>query len=164
MLEPHAVRATFFVVGAVAPELPERIRELAVAGHEIAHHGYTHRATHALDPAGERDEIERGISALGDCLGAAPAGYRSPAWELTPATLALLTEHRFAYDSSLMGDDRPYRPARPNWPSCPCTGRSTTSPTSRSNRSSRSGSARSAGARGDVAPPPTTTPSPKPVT
>jgi hypothetical protein len=35
-------------------------------------------------------------------------GYRSPAWELTPDTLGLLGEHGFAYDSSLMGDDRPY--------------------------------------------------------
>jgi peptidoglycan/xylan/chitin deacetylase (PgdA/CDA1 family) len=35
-------------------------------------------------------------------------GYRSPSWELTPETLALLTEMGFGYDSSGMGDDRPY--------------------------------------------------------
>ena len=35
-------------------------------------------------------------------------GYRSPAWELTPETAALLIARGFAYDSSLMGDDRPY--------------------------------------------------------
>ena len=35
-------------------------------------------------------------------------GYRSPAWELTPATADLLVARSFAYDSSLMGDDRPY--------------------------------------------------------
>jgi peptidoglycan-N-acetylglucosamine deacetylase len=108
VLESHAVRATFFVVGAVAHAMPERVRELAASGHEIAHHGYSHRATHTLGAAAQRDEIERGLCALGDCLGVAPAGYRSPAWELTPATLALLAEHGFAYDSSLMGDDRPY--------------------------------------------------------
>jgi peptidoglycan/xylan/chitin deacetylase (PgdA/CDA1 family) len=108
VLESHAVRATFFVVGAVAHAMPERVRELAASGHEIAHHGYSHRATHTLGAAAQRDEIERGLCALGDCLGVAPAGYRSPAWELTPVTLALLAEHGFAYDSSLMGDDRPY--------------------------------------------------------
>jgi peptidoglycan/xylan/chitin deacetylase (PgdA/CDA1 family) len=108
VLEAHGARATFFVVGAVAGIMPERVRELAAAGHEVAHHGYSHRATHTLGAAAQRDEIERGLCALGECLGVAPAGYRSPAWELTPATLALLAEHGFAYDSSLMGDDRPY--------------------------------------------------------
>jgi peptidoglycan/xylan/chitin deacetylase (PgdA/CDA1 family) len=101
--------ATFFVVGRIALEQPERVREIAAAGHEVAHHGHEHRPTHALDPTAEREEIERGIAALGDCLGHAPAGYRSPAWELTPVTLEALLEHGFAYDSSLMGDDRPYR-------------------------------------------------------
>jgi peptidoglycan/xylan/chitin deacetylase (PgdA/CDA1 family) len=108
VLDAHAVRATFFVVGAVAQAAPGRVRELVAAGHEIAHHGYSHRATHTLGAAAQRDEIERGLCALGECSGVAPAGYRSPAWELTPATLAVLVEHGFAYDSSLMGDDRPY--------------------------------------------------------
>lgn len=108
ILATRAVRATFFVVGRVAVEAPERVREIAAAGHEIAHHGFAHLPTQALDAAGERDELERGLDALGECLGVAPAGYRSPAWELTPVTLGLLGELGFGYDSSLMGDDRPY--------------------------------------------------------
>jgi peptidoglycan-N-acetylglucosamine deacetylase len=36
------------------------------------------------------------------------AGHRSPCWELTPETFGLLVEHGFGYDSSCMGDDRPY--------------------------------------------------------
>jgi peptidoglycan/xylan/chitin deacetylase (PgdA/CDA1 family) len=108
-LAGHGASATFFLVGRVALDAPGRVREVAAAGHEIAHHGHTHRPTHALDPPAEREEIERGIAALGDCLGAVPAGYRSPAWELTPATLDALLDHGFAYDSSLMGDDRPHR-------------------------------------------------------
>jgi peptidoglycan/xylan/chitin deacetylase (PgdA/CDA1 family) len=108
VLAARDVRATFFVVGRVALAVPERVREIAAAGHEVAHHGFAHLPTCGLGAAGEREEIERGLDALGDCLGAAPGGYRSPAWELTPATLALLGEHGFAYDSSLMGDDRPH--------------------------------------------------------
>ena len=41
-------------------------------------------------------------------LDVTPTGYRSPSWELTPETLALLKHYGFTYDSSLMGDDRPY--------------------------------------------------------
>jgi peptidoglycan/xylan/chitin deacetylase (PgdA/CDA1 family) len=52
-------------------------------------------------------EIERGLDAL-ERLGVTPRGYRSPSWELTPETFALLLHHGFEWDSSLMGDDRPY--------------------------------------------------------
>jgi peptidoglycan/xylan/chitin deacetylase (PgdA/CDA1 family) len=108
-LESFGVAGTFYVPGVIAEREPAAVREIAAAGHEVAHHGHEHRPSHTLDAAGQRDEIERGLAALEHCLGERPAGYRSPAWELTPITLALLGEHGFAYDSSLMGDDRPYR-------------------------------------------------------
>jgi peptidoglycan/xylan/chitin deacetylase (PgdA/CDA1 family) len=61
-----------------------------------------------VDGARERDELERGLEAL-DAIAVRPRGYRSPAWELTPLTFDLLGQYAFVYDSSLMGDDRPYR-------------------------------------------------------
>jgi peptidoglycan/xylan/chitin deacetylase (PgdA/CDA1 family) len=107
VLDAFAARATFYVPGVIARSDPGVVRELIAAGHEVAHHGHEHLPTHTLDEAGERGELERGLAALQD-LGIRPLGYRSPAWELTPTTLRLLHEHDFAYDSSLMGDDRPY--------------------------------------------------------
>jgi peptidoglycan/xylan/chitin deacetylase (PgdA/CDA1 family) len=85
-----------------------RFLDIAAAGHELAHHGYAHLPTHALDPAAEREELLRGFDALAQ-IGVTPRGYRSPGWELTPVTLGLLPELGFAWDSSLMADDRPYR-------------------------------------------------------
>ena len=76
-------------------------------GHEVATTGYMHAATDPLDDAGQRAELERGLEAL-DRYGVRPAGYRSPGWELTPETLAVLAKLGFRYDSSLMADDRPY--------------------------------------------------------
>ena len=108
VLERHDARATFYVPGVTVEQDPGVFVELLAAGHEIAHHGYAHLPTHTLDPAGERDELERGLAALAQ-IGVTPAGYRSPGWELTPHTLTLLGELGFAYDSSLMGDERPYR-------------------------------------------------------
>lgn len=108
VLQRYDARATFYVPGVTARERPDVFRELLAAGHEIAHHGYAHLPTHTLDPAGERDELERGLDALAD-LGVRPAGYRSPGWELTPVTLALLPDLGFAWDSSLMADQHPYR-------------------------------------------------------
>jgi peptidoglycan-N-acetylglucosamine deacetylase len=100
--------ATFYVPGLTVEENPSLFRELLAAGHEIAHHGYGHLPTSTLDEAGERDELERGLDALAS-IGVTARGYRSPGWELTPTTLSLLPELGFAWDSSLMGDERPYR-------------------------------------------------------
>jgi peptidoglycan-N-acetylglucosamine deacetylase len=108
VLSRYGALATFYVPGVTLLEDPGVFRELLAAGHEIGHHGYRHLPTLGLDAAGERDELERGLEAL-STIGVVPAGYRSPGWELTPTTLSLLPKLGFAWDSSLMGDERPYR-------------------------------------------------------
>jgi peptidoglycan/xylan/chitin deacetylase (PgdA/CDA1 family) len=108
LLERHEVKATFYVPGATAQRHPDRVRAIAAAGHELGHHGHDHLRSHQIDADAQRAEVEAGLAALADVTGVVPRGYRSPAWELTPETFALLIEHGFAYDSSCMGDDRPY--------------------------------------------------------
>lgn len=100
--------ATFYVPGVTAQAHPGAVRELVAAGHEVGHHGHTHRRPDLLAAAEQRAELARGLATLAE-LGVVPRGYRAPGWELTPATLAALGELGFAYDSSLMADDRPYR-------------------------------------------------------
>jgi peptidoglycan/xylan/chitin deacetylase (PgdA/CDA1 family) len=101
------VVATFYVPGVTAQRHPEAIRALVALGHEVGHHGHTHRSPATLTIAEQRAEVEDGLAALA-VLGIVPGGYRAPAWELTEATLALLRAHGFTHDSSLMDDDRPY--------------------------------------------------------
>jgi peptidoglycan-N-acetylglucosamine deacetylase len=107
VLAGHGVKATFYVPGHTADQHPGAVQAILSGGHEVAHHGYLHLASEALDGDGQRVEIEQGLSAL-DRHGVRPLGYRSPGWELMPETLAMLGEYGFAYDSSLMADDRPY--------------------------------------------------------
>jgi peptidoglycan-N-acetylglucosamine deacetylase len=108
VLDRHDALATFYVPGQTVLERPEAFRDIAAAGHEIGHHGHAHLPTQTLDAAGEREELERGLDALAQ-IGVTPGGYRSPGWELTPTTLALLGELGFVWDSSLMADEHPYR-------------------------------------------------------
>src|SRR5262245_23501370 len=42
LLAEHGARATFFVIGEKAERHPELIRDIVAAGHEVAHHTYTH--------------------------------------------------------------------------------------------------------------------------
>jgi peptidoglycan/xylan/chitin deacetylase (PgdA/CDA1 family) len=107
ILERAGVRATFYIPGDTAERHTQACREIVAAGHEVGHHGYLHLQSDRISPAEQRAEIERGLEAL-QLLDVRPRGYRSPSWELTPETFALLVEHEFEWDSSLMGDDRPY--------------------------------------------------------
>lgn len=110
MLRAADLPATFFVPGHTVESFPAAAEAILAAGHEIAHHSYAHVDPSRQSPDEERRDMERALAALGR-LGVAPAGYRSPSADMSPATLPLLEEYGFRYDSSLMGDDyRPYRP------------------------------------------------------
>ena len=74
------------------------------AGHEIGHHGWTHRQPAALSPA-EEQELLRANLAIEAVTGQKARGYRSPAWNISATTLDLLITHGFSYDSSMMGHD-----------------------------------------------------------
>jgi peptidoglycan/xylan/chitin deacetylase (PgdA/CDA1 family) len=108
LLDRLGVPATFFVPGRVAERHPRQVREIVAAGHELAHHGYTHTHPGRLTPQQEAAEF---VLALGVLRGFAPdvTGYRSPAWDFSEATMGLLAEHGIAYSSNLMDDVRPYR-------------------------------------------------------
>jgi peptidoglycan/xylan/chitin deacetylase (PgdA/CDA1 family) len=110
-LAAYEVPATFFVPGHTAESFPGTVEAILAAGHEIAHHGYGHEDPSRQSPDEERRSLEQGLAVLERFLGAPPLGYRSPSWDYSDHTLALLVEHGFVYDSSLFADDyHPYRP------------------------------------------------------
>lgn len=110
LLERHGVKATFFTPGRVAERYPDRVREIVADGHEVGLHGYTHRSPTALADGEEEAELVRARAVL-EGLGATLHGYRSPSWDFSADTLALLAKHGVAYSSNLMDDLRPYRHA-----------------------------------------------------
>lgn len=109
LLKEHDIRATFFVPGHTAMAFPKTVEDLVAAGHEIGHHGWVHENPAGLDIDRERWVLEKGFEALDKIAGVRPTGYRSPGWEISPNTIALLQEFGFRYDSSLMGSEyEPY--------------------------------------------------------
>lgn len=108
LLQRHRIRSTFFVPGYTAERYPRCVKDIAAAGHEIAHHGYLHEQPTALSREEEIEALDRGLDALERIAGVRPSGYRAPMWDLSWNTPELLAERGFLYDSSLMDADRPY--------------------------------------------------------
>jgi peptidoglycan/xylan/chitin deacetylase (PgdA/CDA1 family) len=108
LLKAEGVRASFYIPGWVVEHYPAESKAIRDAGHEVGHHGYLHERATPDDPAGERAAFEKGMKALASVLGLEPAGYRAPAWDLTPITLELIQQHGMFYSSNLMDDVYPY--------------------------------------------------------
>jgi len=110
LLERRALRSTWFIPGHTIDTYPEVCNRVHRHGHEVGHHGYLHEPPATLARDQEAAVLDRGSDCIRRLTGAAPAGYRSPSWDLSPHTVDLLIERGFEYDSSLMGHDhRPYR-------------------------------------------------------
>lgn len=123
LLDQHAVRATFFVLGWVAERNPRLIRSLTEAGHEIASHGYGHQHLSRLTRDTFRQDVSRSISILQDCTGRPVLGYRAPTFSIMRSTswaVDVLLELGLRYDSSIypIHHDRygvPDAPVAPFW-------------------------------------------------
>jgi peptidoglycan/xylan/chitin deacetylase (PgdA/CDA1 family) len=109
-LATHRLAATFFVPGHTVDSFPNETESILANGHEIAHHSYAHLDPSTQSRDEERADMERAWATL-EGIGVTPLGYRSPSADLSPATLELVEEMGFLYDSSLQADD--YEPFRP---------------------------------------------------
>ena len=64
LFDKYKVRSTFCIPGHTIDTWPELCREVAAAGHEIGHHGWTHRPPATLDKETEDRELARGNEAI----------------------------------------------------------------------------------------------------
>ncbi len=104
LLERRGARATFFFLGWVAERMPELVREVAAAGHEVGSHGYDHRMLHDLGEAGFAADIERTATILSGITGNRPRLFRACTWSVTrrtPWAPGLLARSGIRIDSSI---------------------------------------------------------------
>jgi polysaccharide deacetylase family protein (PEP-CTERM system associated) len=117
ILEECKIKATFFVLGWVAEEAPELVKEIAQAGHELACHGYDHKLVYNLNQYSFREDIAKARRLIEDVGGMPVLGYRAPSFSITEDcrwAFDLLAEEGFRYDSSIVctegedGNSTPY--------------------------------------------------------
>jgi polysaccharide deacetylase family protein (PEP-CTERM system associated) len=104
LLAERNVRGTFFVLGWVAERVPELVRRIAAAGHEVACHGHSHLLIYDQSEQEFRQETIRSKRFLEDTIGAAVTGYRAASFSITKLSLwalDVLIDAGFEYDSSV---------------------------------------------------------------
>ncbi|KAF5085629.1 hypothetical protein DSECCO2_66880 [anaerobic digester metagenome] len=101
VLNAFDVKATFFVLGAVAEQYPEVVNEIYRGGHEIACHAYSHKPLYTISRGEFEDELKKSLELLADYN---PVGFRAPSFSLNNGTkwaIEVLEKYGFQYDSSI---------------------------------------------------------------
>ena len=104
LLDKYNIKATFAVLGTVAEQHPELIKEIYDKGHEIASHAWSHKTLHSLGKNAFEEEIKRSVEMLESITGEQPMGFRAPSFSIDNSTkwaFDVLEKHGFEYDASI---------------------------------------------------------------
>src|SRR5262245_39293632 len=77
-LRQEKIPATFFLIGREAEKYPDLVRRMAVDGHSVGSHSYSHRKRSDLSQREMVDEVVRGRDVLAEILGSSSALFRPP--------------------------------------------------------------------------------------
>lgn len=95
-LDRFGFRATFFVTGQAVVRAPGILREIALQGHQVANHGYSHLNAHKVPYERYMRDIERANDVIEQALGKSIGRYmRPPYGALTSRTVLGLLSRRF---------------------------------------------------------------------
>jgi polysaccharide deacetylase family protein (PEP-CTERM system associated) len=104
LLAESGSQATFFTLGWIAERYPELVRRIALAGHEVASHGYGHRRATEQSPADFLEDIRRAKGLLEDIAGVEVKGYRAPSFSVgkhNAWAFGCIAEAGYRYSSSV---------------------------------------------------------------
>lgn len=121
LFDEFDAKATFFTLGWVCRRMPEVVRRIADAGHEVASHGDDHRRVWTKSRAEAFEDFSATRKLLEDTSGVAVTGYRAPSFSIGPDNVwahDLLQEAGYEYSSSIfpIRHDHYGFPAAPRFP------------------------------------------------
>jgi peptidoglycan-N-acetylglucosamine deacetylase len=104
LLDKHKIKATFAVLGSVAEQHPELVKEIYDKGHEIASHAWSHKTLHELGRDAFEVELKKSVELLRNITGEQPIGFRAPSFSIDNTTrwaFEVLEKYGFKYDASV---------------------------------------------------------------
>jgi len=105
ILENHAIKTTFFVVGEIFDWYPWLIKKIKSMGHEIGFHTYAHRRL--LNKKSFLEELTKGKHFIDECD---IKGFRAPEAIMKKEYLPILKDWGFTYDSSIYSEFKIFEP------------------------------------------------------
>ncbi|WP_375465379.1 polysaccharide deacetylase [uncultured Methylobacterium sp.] len=105
LFDRFGIKTTWFVPGHSLETFPAEMKAVAVAGHEMGMHGYSHENPLIMTPDQEEAVIDKSIALITALQGRPPVGYVAPWWEFSAGTIELLLKKGILYDHSLMHRD-----------------------------------------------------------
>jgi len=110
LFDQRSAKATFFFLGWIAERLPDLVRDVVAAGHEVGSHGYDHRLLPDLGQQGFRHDLEHTATILHGITGQRPVAFRACTWSIgkrTPWAIDELLRAGVLIDSSIQPVSHP---------------------------------------------------------
>lgn len=104
VLDTAGAKATFFFIGRLACDIPDVVKKVAQAGHEIGCHNFLHRRIFDIEKNLFKEKLTAAKKDLEDVAGRPVYGFRAPDFSITSESLwalDILQELGFLYDSSI---------------------------------------------------------------
>lgn len=105
LLDQFDAKATFFVLGWIAEQNPNLIREIVARGHEVASRGFYHRSLRHLTPEELREDLRKTNRLIEEAGGQKVVGYRAAEklnYEKDKWIFDVLAQENFVYDASFL--------------------------------------------------------------
>lgn len=105
LLKAAGQRGTFFVLGEVAEQYPDLVKQLGEHGFEVGLHGYHHHLVYEQEEETFRCETHAAKVLLEKIGGGEVIGFRAPSWSITQKSLwalRTLADMGLQYDSSIL--------------------------------------------------------------
>jgi peptidoglycan/xylan/chitin deacetylase (PgdA/CDA1 family) len=109
VLDRTKMRGSVMVSGVFAERIPQTLKAIAGAGHEIVAHAYAQEIIPAKFSCDEdKVHINKTTDLIVSATGKKPGGWISPRGTPGPDTARLLTEAGYQWQGDVFDDDRPY--------------------------------------------------------
>ncbi len=111
LLDNHSIKATFFVLGAVAREYPYVVRNIVERGHDLGCHSDIHKKLWQLNKLQLKEDTRKSIDSIEQLSGKKITKYRAPAFSIgedNKWALEILVENGITIDCSIFPGTRSY--------------------------------------------------------
>lgn len=103
-LEQKQVKATFFILGWVAKNFPNVVKDIHASGHEIACHSNLHQLVYKMTQESFKRDTMDALDNIEASCGVRPIAYRAPGFSITaqtPWAFDTLADAGIKYDCSV---------------------------------------------------------------